>query len=290
MAATTTARNKRRFRAGFWASFTPPFLWLSLFYFVPLLILLSYAFFHHEFVTVVRTFTLENFREIFAQPGYRDTFVRTLWIAALVTAIDALIALPVAYVVGYRVKRFRHALTIAVLIPLWTNYLVRVFAWRIILGYQGVLNSFLVGVGILDQPSSLLLYNQFSVTLTLCYIWLPFMILPLITAFERLPRSLLEASSDLGAGGLRTFRKVTIPLISPGLIAGGFSVFSLTMGDFITPSLLGGSGNIMIGNIVFAQFGVASNWPLGAAFAVLVLMVVSVIMFFVARRGALENL
>ena len=145
----------------------------------------------------------------------------------------------------------------------WSSYLVRVFAWRIILGKAGILNWILIKAGILDTPSPVFVYNLFSMGLTLCYIWLPFMILPLVTAFERLPRNLLEASADLGADGLTTFRRVTLPLVMPGLLAGSLSVFSLTSGDYITPALIGGPGDSLVGNVIAGQFGVASNYPLG---------------------------
>jgi spermidine/putrescine transport system permease protein len=275
---------------GFWLTFLPAFSWLAILYFVPLLALLSYAFMHHEYVHVIREFTWENFIEMFTHKGYRNTLWRTFYVANLVTLIDTLLAFPVAYFLAFYAGRYKSLLTILVLLPLWSSYLVRVFAWRIILGYNGVLNKALLALGIIDTPSTLFLYNQFSVVLTLCYIWLPFMILPLVSAFERLPPKLLEASADLGGGPFTTFRRVVVPLVLPGLLAGGFSVFSLTMGDYITPQLVGGSGGIMVGNLVASQFGVAANWPLGSAFAVLMLIVIFAIMAVLSRKGALENL
>jgi spermidine/putrescine transport system permease protein len=280
----------RKKRFGFWASLLPPFAWMTVFYVVPLGALLMHAFMRHEYIYVIREFTWENFRQVFTNLGYRNTLIRTFWIANLVTLIDALLALPVAYFLAFRAGKFKQPLMILVLLPLWSSYLVRVFAWRIILGYNGILNGVLVSTGILHEPSTLFLYNKFSVVLTLCYIWLPFMILPLTTAFERLPVKLLEASADLGATPFRTLRRVTIPLILPGLLAGGLSVFSLTMGDYITPSLIGGAGDILVGNIVASEFGVAANWPLGAAFAAVVLVVLFALMAFLSRKGVLESL
>ncbi|HUK83904.1 MAG TPA: ABC transporter permease [Verrucomicrobiae bacterium] len=277
-------------RLGFWVSFLPPFGWMTVFYLVPLGALLMYAFMRHEYVHVIREFTWENFRQAFTNIGYRNTLIRTLWIANLVTLIDTLLALPVAYFLAFRAGRWKQPLMILVLLPLWSSYLVRVFAWRIILGYNGILNGVLVHTGLLHEPSTLFLYNKFSVVLTLCYIWLPFMILPLTTAFERLPVKLLEASADLGATPFRTLRRVTIPLIMPGLLAGGLSVFSLTMGDYITPSLIGGAGDILIGNLVASEFGVAANWPLGSAFAGVVLVLLFALMAGLSRKGVLENL
>ncbi len=285
------SRNDARPRgAGFWGCFLPPFTWMTVLYFIPLMMLLSYAFMHHEYVHVIRTFTWENFVDAFSNKGYRNTLWRTFYVANTVTLIDALLAFPVAYFLSFYAGRFKQTLMILVLLPLWSSYLVRVFAWRIILGYNGVLNKVLVMTGILDEPSKLFLYNQFSVILTLCYIWLPFMILPLVTAFERLPRRLLEASADLGGGPLTTFRRIVVPLVLPGLLAGAFSVFSLTMGDYITPQLVGGSGGIMVGNLVYSQFGVAANWPLGSAFAVIVVLVIFMIMAVLSKKGVMENL
>jgi spermidine/putrescine transport system permease protein len=280
----------RKKRFGFWASLLPPFAWMTVFYLVPLGALLTYAFMRHEYVHVIREFTWENFQQVFTNIGYRHTLIRTFWIANLVTFIDTLLALPVAYFLAFRAGKLKQALMILVLLPLWSSYLVRVFAWRIILGYNGILNGVLVHTGILHEPSTLFLYNKFSVVLTLCYIWLPFMILPLTTAFERLPIKLLEASADLGATPFRTLRRVTIPLILPGLLAGGLSVFSLTMGDYITPSLIGGAGDILVGNLVASEFGVAANWPLGSAFAAVVLVLLFALVAFLSRKGVLESL
>lgn len=277
-------------KSTFWATFLPPFVWMSGFYFVPLITLLSYAFLRHEYVDILPEFTWENFSQIFSNIGYRHTLGRTLAIAALVTWIDLLLAFPVAAYLSFYAGKAKQTLTLLVLLPLWSSYLVRVFAWRIILGYNGVLNSFLVWLGVLEAPSSLFLYNKFSMVVTLCYVWLPFMILPLVTAFERLPQNLLEASADLGGSPAYTFRRVMLPLVLPGILAGGLSVFSLTMGDYITASLVGGAGDILIGNIVASQFGVAANWPLGSAFAVVVLLILFGLIALLAKRGILENL
>jgi spermidine/putrescine transport system permease protein len=287
---SATSPGRKRKGLGFWASLLPPFTWMTVLYFVPLFTLLAYAFMRHEYVRVIPEFTLENFAQIWTNPGYRNTMVRTLYMAGGVTLIDIVLAFPVAYFLAFRAGRFKQALIILVLFPLWSSYLVRVFAWRIILGYNGILNSFLVSVGLLELPSTMFLFNKFSMGLTLCYIWLPFMVLPLTTALERLPKNLLEASADLGGGPFTTFRRVTVPLVMPGLLAGALSVFSLTMGDYITPSLIGGAGDILVGNLVASQFGVAANWPLGAAFAAVVLVVIFALMGYLSRKGALENL
>jgi spermidine/putrescine transport system permease protein len=292
MATSTLIKQqqKKTLPTGFWASFLPPSLWMLGFYFIPIVVLLSYAFMQHEYVQIIPKFTWENFIQIISNPGYRNTLFRTIYIATIVTIINALLAFPVAYYLALYAEKYKQLLTLLILLPLWSSYLVRVFAWRIILGYNGVLNSFLISLGIFTEPSSLFLYNQFSMVVTLCYVWLPFMILPLVTALERLPRNLLEASADLGANPWDTFRKVTFPLVLPGLLAGGVSVFSLTVGDYITASLVGGAGDILVGNIVASQFGVADNWPLGAAFALIILLMLFGLMTILSRQGLLENL
>jgi ABC-type spermidine/putrescine transport system permease subunit I len=158
------------------------------------------------------------------------------------------------------------------------------------LGYNGILNTALLYLGILQQPSQLFLYNQFSTMLTFVHVWLPFMILPLITAFERLPNDLLEASADLNAPPWTTVQRVILPLVTPGLLAGSINVFSLTMGDFITPSLVGSPSGIMLGNVISSQFGVSYNWPLGAAFALVVMLIVFSGLAIAIRKGALDSL
>jgi spermidine/putrescine transport system permease protein len=273
----------------FWLTFLPPAFWMLGLYFVPLLVLLGYAFLRHEYVAVIREFTWENFAQIFSNLGYRHTLSRTVMIATLVTVINTLLAFPVAYCIVRYGNRWRGVLTVLVVLPIWSSYLVRVFAWRIILGYNGVLNSFLVSVGILSEPTTLFLYNQFSMVITLCYVWLPFMILPLVSAFERVPGRLLEASADLGAAPGYTFWRITFPLVMPGFLAGALSVFSLTMGDYITPALVGGSGDILVGNIVASQYGVADNWPLGSALAMVVLLILFGLIAVLSRVGSLEN-
>ncbi len=288
MPATAAVQHSRA-GPGFWACFLPSFSWMAVLYFVPLGVLLGLAFQRHEYVHVVPEFTLENFETAFSG-SYRPTLVRTLSVAASVTAIDMVIAFPVAYFLAFHAGRFKPLLTVLVLLPLWSSYLVRVFAWRIILGRTGILNWLLLKLGILDEPSPAFVYNLFSMGLTLCYIWLPFMILPLVTAFERLPRNLLEASADLGGNAMVTFRRVVVPLVMPGLLAGGLSVFSLTSGDYITPSLIGGPGDALVGNIIAEQFGVVSNYPLGAALSAIVLFVLFALMAVLARRGVLEGI
>ena len=275
---------------GLYATLLPPLAWMTLIYFIPIALLAIYSFWRLESFEIVQEFSLKNFQTIASSAAYRKVLLRTVAIALGVTAVDAAIALPLAYFITRHGGRYRQLLTLLVILPLWSSYLVRVFAWKIILGYNGVINSALVSLGVLAEPSQAFLYNSFSVGLTFVHVWLPFMILPVITAFERLPHNLLEASADLNAPPWTTFRRITLPLVTPGVLAGSINVFALTMGDFITPSLVGGPSDIMLGNIIASQFGVSYNWPLGAAFALVVMAIVFSGLAIVLRRGALENL
>jgi spermidine/putrescine transport system permease protein len=289
-AASSHPLKRRLPSVGLYATLLPPLLWMTLLYFVPLAILISFSVWRLEAFDLVPDFSLINFQTILGNRAYRTVIARTVSTALGVTVIDIVIALPLGYFIAKFSGRYRSLLTILVILPLWSSYLVRVFAWKIILGYNGILNTALLSLGILKQPSQIFLYNQFSTTLTFVHIWLPFMILPIITAFERLPDDLLEASADLNAPPLTTFRRVTLPLVAPGILAGSINVFSLTMGDFITPSLVGSPSGIMLGNVISSQFGVAYNWPLGAAFALVVMLIVFAGLAIVLRQGAFGNL
>lgn len=263
---------------------------MTLLYFVPIALLLTYSVWRLEAFDIVKEFSLVNFKTILTNTAYRTVIVRTIATAITVTLIDAAIALPIGYFVGRYGGRYRGLLTLLVILPLWSSYLVRVFAWKIILGYNGILNTALIGLGILQHPSSVFLYNSFSTILTFVHVWLPFMILPVITVFERLPQPLLEASADLNAAPLTTFRRIIFPLVLPGILAGSISVFALTIGDFITPSLVGSPNGIMLGNIISSQFGVAYNWPLGAAFALVVMLVVFLGLAIALKQGNPDTL
>ena len=289
ISTNSTARHRLSLRLGLYGTLLPPLVGMTLLYFVPIALLSIYSIWHLESFEIVQSFSLENFQTIATNPAYRKVLVRTVAIALGVTVIDAAIALPLGYFITRHGGRYRQLLTLLVILPLWSSYLVRVFAWKIILGYNGVINTLLVSLGILAAPSQAFLYNSFAVTLTFVHVWLPFMILPVITAFERLPASLLEASADLNAPPWYTFRRITLPLVMPGVLAGGINVFALTMGDFITPSLVGGPSDIMLGNVIASQFGVSYNWPLGAAFALVVMAIVFSGLAIVLRQGALEN-
>jgi len=283
-----SATKPRRVLLGPFALLLAPLGWMIFFYVIPLGILLVHALWSvNDDQTINHTLTLGNFRKFFNTPTYPKILLRTVEMAGMVTITAIILAYPISFFLARRVKRNRELLLLLVIFPLWSSYLVRVFAWKTILGTSGILNSFLIWSGILNQPASFLLYSKWAMYITFCHFWLPFMILPLYTILERIPESLLEASADLGAGGLRTFFRVVLPLSLPGLLAGSLAVFSLTMGDYITPMLLGGPGDQLIGRIVADNFGLADNWPFGATLIVPVLLIVCAFLFTANAFGAL---
>ena len=272
----------------------PAVAWLLVFYLVALVLLLMTSLWQQDVFTaqLQRNWTLDNYDKLFSGQGglWLRIYGRTLLLAVIVTGIDVLLAFPLAWFMA-RVAppRWRTLLFLAVVVPLWLSILVRIFAWRTILGSQGVLNSFLIDVGLLQHPSSAFLYNEQAIALTWAYVWLPFMVLPIYTALEKIPTSYLEASRDLGAGSVSTFRRVIFPLALPGVIAGSIFVFSLTMGDFVAPQLVGG-GSQVLGGAIKDRFGVAADFPFGAALAMLALVTLTGFLALTRRSGALENL
>jgi putative spermidine/putrescine transport system permease protein len=237
---------------------------------------------------IIHEFTFANFERLFKEPVYRTIALRTVGIAAAVTVTDAVLAVPFAlFAVRVAPKKLSSALFVAILIPLWSSYLVRVFAWRLILAKDGILNYFLeqVGLGRINVG-----YTNWAMWIVFSYIWLPFMILPVWAAVERVPESLIEASADLGAKSWRSFRSVLLPLILPGVVAGSIFTFSLTLGDFITPLLVGGNNSTLIGNVVYSEVGVANNVPFAAAFATVPLVIMGIYLLIARKLGAFEHL
>jgi putative spermidine/putrescine transport system permease protein len=267
-----------------------PAAWFLLAYLAALAVLFVSAFWRVDDFTgaLVHAWNLDNFRTLVEEPTYRKIALRTIGIAAAVTLTDALLAVPFAfYAARLASPRMRGVLFVLVLVPLWTSYLVRVYAWRLILAKNGVLNWTLGEIGL---GSVNVAYSNWAMWIVFSYIWLPFMILPVWSAFERVPDSYLEASADLGAHGATTFRRVALPLVLPGLVAGSIFTFSLTLGDFITPVLVGGAGSDFIGNVVFRSVGIASNVPFAAAFATVPLVIMGVYLLLARRLGAFEAL
>ena len=236
----------------------------------------------------VHHWTLDNFRQLWHGSVYHTVALRTVSIAAAVTVTDAIIAFPFAYYMArVATPRMRAVLFVLVLLPLWASYLARVYAWRLILNSDGLLNWSLHKVGL---PPANVAYTNTAMWIVFSYIWLPFMILPVYAALERVPHSYIEASRDLGGKGFRTLRSIILPLVLPGIVAGSLFTFSLTLGDFITPVLIGGTSSQFIGNVVYDVALQSSNVPLAAAFAVVPLGIMAVYLVIARRLGAFDAL
>lgn len=266
----------------------PPLAWLFLIYLAALAALFISSLWSVNSFTgeIERHWTLANFRTLLTEPIYRTIALRTIGMAAAVTLTDAVLAFPFAYyMVRVAGPRLRGALFVLVLLPLWSSYLARVYAWRLILDHDGALNWFLGKAGI---PPLEIGYSNWAMWIVFSYIWLPFMIVPIYSALERIPHSLFEASQDLGAKGVRTFFKMVLPLALPGVIAGSIFTFSLTLGDYITPTLVGGPGSDFIGNVVYANVGISNNIPFAAAFATVPMLVMGAYLLLARKLGAFE--
>lgn len=264
-----------------------PLLWLGLVYVAALAALLVTAFWTTDsFTGEVRTeFTLDNIVAVVTGSLYQTVTLRTLGIAVLVTVIDIAIALPIAFFMAKVASpRLRYALVVAVLMPLWASYLVKAYAWRSVLSEGGIVDWALRPFGI-EGPG----YGLPAVVMTLAYLWLPYVILPIFAGLERVPDSLLEASGDLGAKSWRTFVAVVLPMLWPSIIAGAIFSFSLSLGDYITVNIVGGA-NQLLGNLVYTNVGAANNLPLAAAIALIPVVIMAVFLLTVRRTGALNSL
>lgn len=262
-----------------------PIGWLVIAYFGSLAVLLLHAFWGlDDFGNIQKELGVENFRTLTEEPVYRTIALRTVGIAAAVTVTTAVLAFPIAFTMAkVATPKARRLLVVAVLLPLWSSYLVKVYAWRAILNEGGVLNWVLEPVG-LKGPG----FGNVATWLVFSYLWLPYMILPIYAGLERVPASLFDASSDLGASSWTTFRRVVLPLAFPAIVAGSIFTFSLTLGDYITPQLV--SSTQFIGNVVYSNVGVAGNLPLAAAFATVPIAIMIVYLLLARRSGAFENL
>jgi len=273
------------------ALLSPPVAAFLLVYVGALVVLFISSFWTVDSFTgkLVHHWTLSNFRQIFdtGQP-YLRIAGRTMGIAAAVTLTDAVLACPLGYFMA-RIAggRVRALLFVMVLLPLWASYLVRIYAWRTILAHDGAINWALGGLGLPDQNIA---YTNWAMWIVFSYVWLPFMVLPVYAALERVPDSYIEASAEMGAHGFRTLRSIILPLALPGVIAGSIFTFSLTLGDFITPLLVGGPSSSFIGNVVYSFIGINANIPFAAAFAVIPVVIMGVYLTVARRLGAFEAL
>lgn len=261
---------------------------------VPMIGLFVYSFWTQIYFDIDRTFTLANYATIFRlsdkpfdfwadpfsvlqNPIYLKLLARSIQMSLTATIAVVLLAYPMAYFLAFRVTRHKLVWLILITVPFWTSYLLRIFAWKVILGYQGVINSGLISLGIISEPLEFILYNPTAVTITLAHAWAAFAILPIYVSLEKIDRSLLEAATDLGDTPVQRFFRVTLPLSMPGTIAATLLVFIPTVGDYVTPTLVGGTSGIMIGNIIQSLFGKANNAPLGAAVSIMSMLVITLL-------------
>jgi spermidine/putrescine transport system permease protein len=262
----------------------PPLLWVTVFLLVPYAILFCYSFWSvSPEQVIVHNWNLQNYLQLARNPIYLQVLFRSMRIAASVTVFALLLGYPLAYYLSFHAAKRKDLLYQLAIIPLWASYLVRGYAWKTILGSDGVLNGFLQYLHITHQPVEFFLYSPFAVTITLTHIYTPFTLLPIYASLEHIPRSLVEASHDLGSSPWSTFRRVILPLSLPGVLAGATFAFVLTLGDFLAPLLVGGPSGIMISNVVVSLFGAAYNWPLGAAISFCMMLLVVTLLFVTER-------
>ena len=261
----------------------PPLLWVGLFLLLPYALMFAHSFWLVRDGFLVHEWNLQNYAKLFRNPVYLEVLFRTMRIAASVTLLSLLLGYPLAYFMSFEAGVRKELFYQLVIVPLWVSYLVRGYAWKTILGSDGVLNGFLQYFHVTKEPVGFFLYSPFAVVLMLTHIYTPFVFLPLYASLEHIPRNLIEASHDLGASPRATFFRVILPLSLPGLLAGATFAFVLTLGDFLGPLLVGGPSSIMIANIVQSLFGTAYDWPLGSAISVSILLLTISLLFLTER-------
>ena len=262
----------------------PPLAWVIAFLLIPYATLFCYSFWSvSPTQTIVHNWNFQNYLKLFQNSMYPTVLFRSMAIAASVMVCALLLGYPLAYYLSFHAAKRKDFFYQLVIIPLWASYLVRGYAWKTILGTDGVLNGLLRFLHLTNHPLEFLLYSPFAVVLTLTHIYTPFAFLPIYASLEHVPRNLIEASHDLGATPWTTFRRVVLPLSLPGILAGATFAFVLTFGDFLAPLLVGGNSGIMIANIVASDFGAAFQWPVGAAISLCMLLLVVGILFSTER-------
>ena len=256
----------------------PTALWVAVLIVLPAITMLIISFWRVGDAGLIPDFTLDNYHRIATRYVYRDTMLRSLRIAGTASLLSLVFAVPISYLISFKAGRHKTALFALVVASLWVGYLMRAYAWRIILAQNGVLSGLLMALGLIDQPLTGLMYSETAVLIALIHLATPFAVIPIFITFEQVPRNLHEVAADLGAGPLRTALLVTLPLTAHGIISGAAFAFILTFGDFVAPELLGGPSNAMIANVTVDQFGGAYQWPLGSAISVTMFVVVVVCM------------
>jgi spermidine/putrescine transport system permease protein len=291
-------KKKRGLKFLLLVAFIPTIIWLFLFLVLPYLNLFAYSFWQAGPINVIKEFSTANYTKFFtATAGANAPYsilIDTILLASTVTVFTVLLSFPLAYYINFRVTKYKHLIYMLVIIPLWISYIVRAYSWKIILGTNGILNSSLLYLNIIDKPLEFFLYSKVSVIIGMVHIYTPFVLMPIYTVLEQIPRNLVEASKDLGGNRFQTFLKIIFPLSLPGVIAGATFAFVLSMGDFLAPSLLGGpDSNTMIANLVQLQFGTSNNWPYGSAIGVIIFIFVLLVLDLTGRAekkySALES-
>ncbi|WP_143348552.1 ABC transporter permease [Ensifer adhaerens] len=257
------------------ALISPTLLYALALLFLPVLIVIAYSFWTQDYLTIDRTFTLQNYRTALGEPIYQDLLLRSLVISLVVSVVTVTVSYPIAWFISFHGGVHKNLWLFLITVPCWTSYLLRVMSWKVILGYGGVMNTGLLSIGLIDKPLTTLLYNSNAVVITLVHSWAAFAILPIYVSLEKVDRSLIEAAHDLGDNKLMSFLRVTLPLSLPGVISAFLIVMIPTVGDYVTPKLVGGKDGVMIATAIQAQFGKGANWPLGAALSVTTMVVVS---------------
>ena len=260
-----------------YALISPPLIYSLVMLAAPLALVVLLSLWSQNYLELDRTFRLDNYIEATTEPLYQLLLTRSLIISGIVTICTVILAYPIAYYVAMFGGKAKSLLLLLITIPFWTSYLIRIFLWKVILGYNGVINGSLMGMGIIEEPLTFILYNANAVVLTLAHAWAPFAILPIYVSLTKIDKSLLEAARDLGDNALQRFIRVTLPLSMPGVIAATLVVFIPTVGDYVTPKLLGGTDGLMIANMIQVQFGKANNAPLGSALAIISMFTVGII-------------
>ena len=260
-----------------YALISPPLIYSLVMLAAPLALVVLLSLWSQNYLELDRTFRLDNYIEATTEPLYQLLLTRSLIISGIVTICTVVLAYPIAYYVAMFGGKAKSLLLLLITIPFWTSYLIRIFLWKVILGYNGVINGSLMGMGIIEEPLTFILYNANAVVLTLAHAWAPFAILPIYVSLTKIDKSLLEAARDLGDNAFQRFIRVTLPLSMPGVIAATLVVFIPTVGDYVTPKLLGGTDGLMIANMIQVQFGKANNAPLGSALAIISMFTVGII-------------
>ncbi|MBI2257194.1 MAG: ABC transporter permease [Proteobacteria bacterium] len=255
---------------------------------VPLIGIVVVSFWTQTGFDILPAWNLDNYRVLFTEEGalYRILIMKSLWMSLTATIAVVVLAYPMAYFMAFRIEKSKLIWIILLTVPFWTSYLLRIFAWKVILGFNGVINSGLKFVGFIDKPLEFLLYNPTAVTITLAHAWAAYAVLPIYVSLEKIDRSYLEAAQDLGDSKWKRFWRITFPLSLPGTISATLLVFIPTVGDYITPTLVGGTSGIMIGNSIVTQFGKANNAPLGAALSCIMMLAITLaVCAFLAAIG-----